>query len=77
MPRGREHRKHKHEIEHEKKEERAEREGEESEGQDFPQGQIDREEKPATYTALTVYRKDLDEAPPAGAERPGGELTSP
>ncbi|GAQ92540.1 hypothetical protein KFL_010430050 [Klebsormidium nitens] len=71
MPRGKEHRKHKHDIEHEKKEERAERQGEESDGQDFPQGQIDREEKPATYTALTVDRKDLEETPPAGAEAVG------
>jgi hypothetical protein len=71
MPRGKEHRKHKHDIKHEKKEERAERQGEESEVQDFPQGQIDREEKPATYTALTVDRKDLEEAPPAGAAAVG------
>jgi hypothetical protein len=68
MPRGKENRKHKHDIEHEKKGERAETQGEESEVQDFPQGQIDREEKPATYTALTV---DLEEAPPAGAAAVG------
>lgn len=56
---------HAHEpTEHARKDAGSEGE-DERERHEPTEGQIDRRDTPATYTALTVDRKDLEEAPPA------------
>lgn len=71
MPHRKEHRagrkhKHTHAAEQEAKDVRLEDRESDSEREGTAQGQVDRKDTPATYTAMTVDRKEVENAPPAG-----------
>ncbi|GAQ90269.1 hypothetical protein KFL_006200090 [Klebsormidium nitens] len=72
MPRGRHHShgkksEHAHATKQDHKAEREQHDSDSEQNDQAADGQIDRQAQPATYTAMTVDAKALEDAPPAGA----------